>query len=73
MKFTTLWSNKKRIIAISSQKNWFTAICSSKKVVHNSLEKEKRITAISCQKKWLTAIWSSKEVVYNSLEVENVG
>ena len=35
-------ARKKRMTAIASQKNWFTAIWSSKKVVYNTLEQEKR-------------------------------
>ena len=39
-------ARQKRMTAILNLKNWFTAIWSLEKVVHNSLEQEKRITAI---------------------------
>ena len=65
--------------SIYSQKNWFTAIKSTKKMFPNYLEVEKTASQLfrACQKllqlfgereKWIPAIWRLKKVVFNCQE-----
>ena len=49
--------------AISSQKNWFTAIWSTKKMLLSYLQVKKNwLTAISRQKNSFAAIWREQKV-----------
>ena len=48
--------------SIKSQKNWFTASRSTKKMFLRYLEVEKRFLVISNLKNTVAAIWSEKKV-----------
>ena len=67
--------------SILSQKNWFTANRSTKKMFHSYLEVEKTgsqlfrafqtlLQLFGERKKWIPAIWRPKNVVHNCQEQE---
>ena len=76
-------ARKKRLTAISSHKNLFTALWSTKKwiLIFRNLKKGSELfhsRNIVSQlfgegKKWIPAIWSPKTVVSNTLEQGKIG
>ena len=71
-------TRKKRMRSISSLKNWFTAIWSTKKCIpdiwklknldNSYFEPEKLFRRYLERKKWIPAIRTQKNLVHNSLE-----